>query len=166
MKAESIPDLLQIRAALRTELVLLSRLAYDSKASRGYPERYMSVWREALTVTKHQLQTGSVRVAAYYENIVGFTTVVLDAVPPEAELQLDKALILEHCFIRPDFIGRGIGRLLMEDVRGQHVLSEDCPLYIEADPEAEGFYRRLGAVRVGRVPTLIPGRWLPVLLWY
>ena len=36
-------------------------------------------------------------------------------------------------------------------------------LSIESDPHAEGFYLRLGARRIGEVPSTLPGRVLPLL---
>jgi hypothetical protein len=37
-------------------------------------------------------------------------------------------------------------------------------LRIDADPHAEGFYRAMGAVRVGETPSSsIPGRMLPLM---
>jgi predicted N-acetyltransferase YhbS len=37
-------------------------------------------------------------------------------------------------------------------------------LRIASDPHAEGFYRRMGAVRIGEVPSRPEGRTLPLLI--
>ncbi|NIQ29145.1 MAG: GNAT family N-acetyltransferase, partial [Acidobacteria bacterium] len=39
-------------------------------------------------------------------------------------------------------------------------------LLVQSDPNAEGFYLRLGAERIGEVPSRVqPGRLLPLLLF-
>ena len=76
-------------------------------------------------------------------------------------------LHLDHLWIVPQAMRRGIGRALFE-----HALEETRKLghqilRIEADPNAEGFYTRMGARRVGANVTNIEGqkRELPVLLY-
>jgi predicted N-acetyltransferase YhbS len=38
-----------------------------------------------------------------------------------------------------------------------------CTMRVVSDPNAEAFYARLGAVRVGEVPSDVPARVLPLL---
>ena len=77
--------------------------------------------------------------------------------------QPDLAL-LQDLFVDPDAIGQGHGRRLFMDAaqvaRGWGYRSME----LDSDPDAETFYRRLGAERVGETPSLlIPGRTLPRL---
>lgn len=52
-------------------------------------------------------------------------------------------------FVDPAFVGRGVGRALMDHaVALARELGHDS-LTIVADPNAEGFYRRMGAQRIG-----------------
>jgi GNAT superfamily N-acetyltransferase len=58
-------------------------------------------------------------------------------------------LRLDHLWIVPQAMHRGIGRQLFEHaVEEATRLGYSC-IKIEADPNAEGFYKRMGAVRVG-----------------
>ena len=76
-------------------------------------------------------------------------------------------LNLQHLWVLPDAMGQGVGRWLfahaVERVRdlGFGVLE------IESDPNADGFYQRMGARRIGTRVTVLEGRRreLPVLVY-
>ena len=73
---------------------------------------------------------------------------------------------LEHLWIRPDQMGKGIGRLLLTHALAEAERSGADVVVIESDPNAAGFYRRMGAVRVGEIQAAMPGapdRVLPLL---
>jgi GNAT superfamily N-acetyltransferase len=71
---------------------------------------------------------------------------------------------LNHLYIEPLAIGEGFGKRLW-----QHACETARRLGFErmaipADPFAESFYLRMGAVRVGEIASgSIPGRMLPLL---
>ena len=73
-------------------------------------------------------------------------------------------VILEDLWVKPDFIGKGIGRALFE-----HALARCCSvgveiLEVEADLHAQGFYEKMGMHKVGEHPSDVDGqRSLPVL---
>jgi len=64
---------------------------------------------------------------------------------------------LEHLWIEPAFHGRGVGRALFLDAVALIRRRRPGMMRIEAEPNAAGFYRRMGAVRVGAVPAPAPG---------
>ena len=70
---------------------------------------------------------------------------------------------LEHMWVRPKHIGSGVGRSLFAHLLEQLHAMGATRLRIASDPNAEGFYRRMGARRVGRVPSTPAGRYLPLL---
>jgi N-acetylglutamate synthase-like GNAT family acetyltransferase len=69
---------------------------------------------------------------------------------------------LEHCWVDPDQIGKGIGRKLMEHVKEQMVRADITSLRIISDPNAAGFYERMGALRQGEYISPESGRHLPL----
>jgi len=76
-------------------------------------------------------------------------------------------LHLDHLWILPGAMGRGIGRALFQHAAGQARDLGFQVIKIEADPNAEGFYQRMGAKRVGVSVTKVEGerRELPLLIY-
>ncbi len=74
---------------------------------------------------------------------------------------------LDHLWVDPRFIGRGVGRQLFEHAVRTAREAEITSFTIESDPNAEGFYRRMGAVAIGQTVTEIEGqkRVLPIYLF-
>jgi GNAT superfamily N-acetyltransferase len=139
---------LQIRDATPGDCTAVSALAFASKAYWGYDEVFMEACRAELTVTPADLERGRVRVASEDE-IVGFHGVI------DAEL--------EWLFVAPHAIGRGLGAALFTDALEIARAAGRDVLRIAADPNAAGFYARMGARLVGETPSAsIPGRMMPV----
>jgi len=74
-------------------------------------------------------------------------------------------LELEHLCVLPGWIGSGVGCWLFEHAMREAALRGARAVGIEADPNAEGFYLRMGARRVGENVYEIEGqkRTLPLL---
>jgi N-acetylglutamate synthase-like GNAT family acetyltransferase len=64
---------------------------------------------------------------------------------------------LEHMWIRPEHIGSGVGRALFLHVKERAANLKIPALELSADPNAEGFYERMGATRIGEVRSEIEG---------
>ncbi|MDA8354194.1 MAG: GNAT family N-acetyltransferase [Firmicutes bacterium] len=143
----------RIRRARVGEEKVLTDLAIRSKAHWGYDEAFMAACREELTMTPERMRH-QVEVAVEADRIVAFIELV-----PEGE---EGVMRLVSLFVDPAFMGRGWGRRLWERsvaiARGM-----GCRAMIwDADPFAEGFYRRMGGRRIEEVPSgSIPGRRLP-----
>ena len=71
---------------------------------------------------------------------------------------------LEHCWVLPAVIGRGLGARLLDHAAATCRAMRGRTLRIASDPFAEGFYRRMGARPAGTVPSTPRGRTLPLLL--
>ena len=74
---------------------------------------------------------------------------------------------LDHLWILPRAIGRGVGRALFQHAVELAKKLGHHEIKIEADPNAAGFYERMGAKRIGTSVTEIEGqlRELPLLLY-
>jgi predicted N-acetyltransferase YhbS len=144
---------LELRAARVEECAALTALAHAAKRHWRYPEEWMRLWAADLTVTPELLRDAVVRVAARGGEVVGFYA--LDGSTATFEL--------EHFWVRPADMGRGVGRALFEDASRTARAAGACAIQIASDPNAEGFYLRLGARRVGEVASAPHGRRLPLL---
>ncbi|MEU3465473.1 GNAT family N-acetyltransferase [Streptomyces sp. NPDC006733] len=146
---------MQIRAAQGTEADILSALALRSKAHWGYDAAFMAACVEELTMRADEITCRRTTVAEQDGRIVGFTT--LEGRPPTG--------VLGMMFVDPHAMGQGIGRLLFEHLRANARQLRFAQITIDADPQAEPFYRAMGAVRTGSIPSgSIAGRMLPQLL--
>lgn len=133
-----------IRPARPDEAAGLSELAIRSKGHWGYSAAFLDACRDELTVRPEQCDDVHLFVAEYTgDDVVGF--VRLDGEPPAAELA--------DLFVDPAVIGSGVGRRLLEFAVEQARRLAITRLMIEADPNAESFHLRAGAVRIGDVPS-------------
>ena len=147
---------MDIKRATPNDAEALTRIAFAAKRYWGYPERWMERWRESLTITPEFVGRNEVYAATLDEEILGFYALAGEG----REIQL------EHLWVSPERIGSGVGRLLFDHaVRRAASLGAEM-LRVEADPNAEGFYRRMGATRVGETSYPIDGqrRTLPLLV--
>lgn len=65
---------------------------------------------------------------------------------------------LEHMWVTPASIGTGIGKELFLDAMERAAALEVRGVEIVADPNAAGFYERMGATRIGEVESPIDGQ--------
>jgi GNAT superfamily N-acetyltransferase len=65
-------------------------------------------------------------------------------------------------FILPDFMGQGIGTMLVEHLRQSLKNQRITHFRIFVDPHARGFYEKMGAKFIRDSHSSIPGRKIPV----
>lgn len=143
-----------IRTPLAHECAALTALCHRSKAHWGYDAAFMAACRDELTLRPRDL-------AAAPAAVIGPE----GAVEAVAQVSIDgEAAHLEKLFVDPPAMGRGHGRRLLAWAADAARRAGARTLWIEADPDAEPFYRRFGAIPDGTVPSgSIPGRRLPRL---
>jgi len=114
----------------------------------------MELWRDELEFTPESIREHEVWVAEDDGEPVGVTAVSFEGT--EAEV--------EHLWIHPSAMGRGLGARLFRRAVATARARRATTLVIAADPNAEDFYRRMGARRAGSVPSRPAGRELPRLV--
>lgn len=146
-----------IRRAELADASLLTQIAFAAKRRWSYPESWIESWRAALTITPASIAADDTHVAIADERIVGFYALHKD----------DGKLELLHLWVVPEWMGCGIGRSLFIHAVARAKEAGAPQLKIESDPNAVGFYLRLGARRVGSRITRVQGqpRKLPVLTY-
>ncbi len=121
----------------------LTGIAHAAKRHWGYPEKWIERWREALTITPEYIAANPCFVAIDGDVLVGFSAVRLAA----------DAAWIDHVWILPAAMGQNVGRSLFEACEAEARRSGATLLKMEADPNAVGFYERMGARTIGRVPA-------------
>ena len=142
-----------IRPGRPEEAADLTELIMRSKAYWGYDEEFMARCRPALTLHPSDIEPKRVTVAEIDGRLAGVVTIA--GSPPEGEIDL--------LFVDPWAIGTGVGRLLYDHALAFARDNGFAALLIEADPQAEPFYLRMGAVRIGDTISTATGRNLPLL---
>ena len=145
----------QIRNARPEDRAALTHIAHAAKGFWGYPQSYLRLWKSDLTFSEAYIDRHRVRCAVQESRILG----VIALVPTEEESLWE----VDHLWVHPETLGLGVGRQLLEDAQRWCRDRSIDRLLIASDPDAEGFYRHLGAIPVGGLPTLIVGRTLPLL---
>jgi GNAT superfamily N-acetyltransferase len=148
---------MQIVRAKPQDADALTEIAHAAKRHWGYPERWIHSWRDILTMRPEFIAANVTYSAIEDGRVVGFYLLTTKS----------DGLHLDHLWISPHAMGRGIGRALFEHAVEQARSLGHRALKIEADPNAEGFYQRMGARRVGVSVTNIEDerRELPLLLY-
>jgi GNAT superfamily N-acetyltransferase len=143
-----------IRRARPEEAAAIGALAMRSKAHWGYDEAFLELSREALSPTTDYIREMPVYVVDEAGELRGFYGMSRE----EGEWAL------EFLFIDPAAIGHGYGRQLFEHLVATVKEMGVERFMIDADPFAEEFYKKMGAVRIGEVKsTAIEGRYLPLM---
>ena len=133
----------------------LTRIARAAKRHWGYPDEWMALWRDQLTVTAQDIAAYPTFVAQAGNQMLGFCAVS----------QRDDVASLEHLWVLPDAMGHGVGRRLFEQAATQARQNGAAALQVESDPHAVGFYRLMGCQPAGENVYDLDGqpRRLPVL---
>ena len=143
-----------IRRALPSAAPALTRVAHAAKRHWKYPEDWIRLWRDALTVTPAFVERHPVWCAVRGASVPGLYA--LSGTGPVREL--------EHLWVAPGYIGRGVGARLLEHAVAALRADGARELRIASDPHAEGFYLAKGARRVGEVASTPRGRTVPLLV--
>ncbi len=155
-------DSIGIRRAIPEESDALTALSFQSKAHWGYDQAFLHATRDDLIVTPEFITRYPTYVADSRDTshdtspIMGFY-----GLEPLGRDTME----LEFLFVAPRHIGEGVGRRLLEHARSTARELGHRFIHIISDPNAEGFYRAMGASPHGQWKSpVIPGRTLPILL--
>jgi GNAT superfamily N-acetyltransferase len=125
----------------------LTEIAHAAKRHWGYPENWIRAWRDILTMRPEFIAENTAYCAIEDDRPIGFYILTREA----------DGIHLDHLWVLPDAMGRGIGRALFEHAAAQAVELKFDSIKIESDPNAEDFYTRMGAIRVGTAVSEVEG---------
>jgi len=144
-----------MRRARHDECALLTDLAFRSKASWGYSERFMAACRDELTISAADIERDQFFVLECDGEVVGFCAL--------QSCGADEGMLADM-FVEPGRLRAGHGRRLVEHAKDTARTRGWRSLLVEADPNARGFYCSCGGTQIGTVASgSIPGRHLPLI---
>lgn len=141
------------KAAINDHSVLTD-ITQRSKAHWGYSGEQMEKWRNVLTISKTYIEINNVYKLVVTPVIAGYYSYYSEDV---ATIKLD------NLFILPDYMGKGLGKLLLDDFIMRAKKDNAKSIILESDPNAETFYAKHGFVTTGQAETGTTGRYLPIM---
>lgn len=137
-----------IRQASVDEAATLTQIALDAKRHWGYPEHWITHWEADLTISPDFIRDNHVYVAEEDGHLRGFYALCVAGSKAE----------LEHMWVTPACIGTGIGKELFLDAMERAATLDVSAVELSADPNAAGFYHRMGATQIGETDSTIDGQ--------
>lgn len=156
---------MEIRPAKIGESGILTSISFQSKKYWGYPDYFFETWKNELTISPDYIKRNRVFVFEDKTGIVGYYSMVyLENNMDFSGIVILKGYWLEHMFILPAFIGKGIGTDLFDHLKTICRQNRINTISILSDPNAKGFYEKMGCRYVKEYPSSIPHRTTPLLI--
>ena len=142
---------MKIKRASAEQAEALTKIAIAAKSHWGYPQRWIEIWLPILEVSEEYISKHEVWMAVDNDRPIGFYSL--------------EGNEIGGLWVLPEFIGHGIGKVLFQHAIKQCSKLGYDKLIIESDPNAVGFYEKMGAKRVGESLSEIDEslRVLPIL---
>ena len=133
---------------------LLRDTLITSKGHWGYSQEQLEKWRSNLRFEEEYIARNTVKLVLQESDVIGFFALVKG--------DIDE---LDHFWLLPKAIGKGNGNLVFKEILSECKMLNISEFYIISDPDAEGFYLKKGALKVGEVYSEPQKRMLPKLLY-
>jgi GNAT superfamily N-acetyltransferase len=130
---------IEIVRAQPHDAATLKFIAVAAKSYWGYPEHLIAAWAASPIISPMDIAHSPVYVAYNVQQAIGWYRLLTDRSPA----------ILEDLWVIPSWIGRGIGRALFEHAIAQCHAHGVTQMELDADPNAVGFYLRMGGRVIG-----------------
>ena len=131
---------------------MISRIGIQAKSIWNYSVSMMETFRKELTVSPEEVRRNPTYVMARNESILGYYSLE----------EVDEQLVeLKHLFVDPGQLRLGYGTSLFQHSLQTAKTAGYKRLVIQCDPNAVGFYQKLGYEPVKVIPSSIPGRSIP-----
>jgi GNAT superfamily N-acetyltransferase len=143
-----VANAVTIRRATPEEAAALTQIALDAKRYWGYPEHWIQHWESDLAISSDFIREHHVYVAEDDGEIRGFYALCVS----------DNKAELEHMWVTPNSIGTGVGKELFLDAMERAAALNVDAVELSADPNAAGFYSRMGATQIGETDSVIDGQ--------
>jgi GNAT superfamily N-acetyltransferase len=136
-----------VRRALPGESQALTELAFAAKALWGHLEAQLRAWANDLRISPESILSEPTFVIEEERGLVGVVQLGTK----------NRPWSIEHLWVHPAEVRRGLGSQLVRHVLRYARERGEPELQVDSDPQAEQFYLRLGARRVGEVAAPIEG---------
>lgn len=147
-------DIVEIKKAQLLDHKLLTQITFEGKAYWGYSQEQIQKWAEDLTISSRYIEDNEVYNLFLNDEIIGYYSYLKIS---EKEIKLD------NLFLFPKYIGKGYGKLMMSHFLEKATIKKLNRIILEAEPKAQGFYKKFGFVTYDQHEPSIKGRFLPLM---
>lgn len=143
-----------IEKAISEDHLSLTDLTVRSKSFWNYSEHQIKEWLPVLTISEAYIEEKEVYKLVKDDEIIAYYAYVANS---------PNVVLLDNMFVLPEYIGKGLGKKMMNDFL-QRVKPQGCSkVILYSDPNSEGFYHSFGFEVIGQEKTSIVGRFLPIM---
>lgn len=148
---------MHIRAAQPEEAEALTQIAFAAKGYWGYDQAQLNSWATELTYTPEYIRSHWVAVAEQEVEGQAQSIGVCSLEPVGDQLEI------AGMWVSPDAVGGGVGRALLDAALNHCREKKVAVLRLLSDPNAQGFYEKMGACLIGQERGSPTGRLLPLM---
>lgn len=152
-------DCLKMTSGLRyTDAVLedselLSETAIMSKKFWGYTDEMIQLWKTDLEITNTYILKNKVVKVYAGASFIGFFAIKWHA---------DENPEIDHLWLKPENIRQNYGREIFNFVKDSLWSEGFHKATLTAEPNAKGFYEKMGGTVIGKFESKIAGRFLEI----
>jgi ribosomal protein S18 acetylase RimI-like enzyme len=153
--SQFVAEMILIGRVLPSEADVLSQVALSAKAHWDYPEHWMKIWKPQLTFSPAYFEENESWAAEADNTPIAFYTLQ----------DRNGNAWIENLWVLPEYIGRGVGKRLFLHATELARQRGYKSLQLEADPNAVGFYEKMGMYKIGERRSEVDGqpRILPIM---
>ena len=147
--------MISIRRVKPEEADRLSQIAIAAKRHWNYPEHWMLLWIPQLTFGSAYFKEHESWAAELNGEVIAFYTIQ----------ERESNAWLDNIWVLPKYIGQGVGKDLFLHVVARSRELGYRTLKLDAEPNAVGFYEKMGMRKVGEYQYQLDGqpRILPLM---
>ncbi|MCL9685053.1 GNAT family N-acetyltransferase [Legionella maioricensis] len=141
------------RNVMISDLEIINSLIRESKGFWGYSDAFLDDFMKQWGVKETYIHSNDLILFGKGEGLIGLYAFKIND---------DEAPELDLFFINRKQIGQGIGKIMWQHALDHALKHHWTEFKIIADPNAEPFYKRMGATTIGTFESF-PGRFVPVM---
>jgi N-acetylglutamate synthase-like GNAT family acetyltransferase len=140
--------------AISSDAEFLTDLTFKSKAYWNYSKKQLEHWKDELTISEDYIINNTVYKLTFNKVIVGYYSFIDER---------SDCIKLDNLFIHPNYIGKGLGKLLLEHCIVNAKEKNINLITLDSDPNAKQFYLNADFKVVGELKSSIKDRFLPIM---
>ncbi|MBX3710172.1 MAG: GNAT family N-acetyltransferase [Gammaproteobacteria bacterium] len=146
---------ISIKDATLNDLNEVNSILRISKSYWAYNKEFIDIFMENFGITPEYLENHIIKLFYIDGRLAGFYNF---------EINADNLFELANFFLHPDFIGKGIGKVLWDSCCQTAIEKGKYEFILWSDPNAESFYLKMGCEKIGvRQSPMMPDRYPTIL---